>query len=155
AAGRTDDEAFKAAIGLDVPGFEAAWLAALGATAPRRYGPQPAPTGPQPPGWSGAAVSAPPDSGSSASPSPSLTPGASASGVAASPAGANGSSTTGDGAPAGPILLVIAAAGLGIGGVLGYLRRRRTMRAATLRDMRISEAPDTGLGDLDPPTQAP
>ena len=155
AAGRTDDEAFKAAIGLDVPGFEAAWLAALGATAPRRYGPQPAPTGPLPPGWSGPAVSAPPDAGSPASPSPPLTPGTSASGVAASPAGANGSSTTGDGAPAGPILLAIAAAGLGVGGVLGYLRRRRTLRAATLRDMRTGEAPDTGPGDLDPPTQAP
>ena len=44
ADGRTDDEAFTAAIGMDVGAFNDAWMADLGAAAPRRYGPQPAPT---------------------------------------------------------------------------------------------------------------
>ena len=54
ADGRTDDEAFEAAIGQDVETFNAAWLTDLGATTPVRYGPQPAPLGPLPPGWVGA-----------------------------------------------------------------------------------------------------
>ena len=51
ADGRTDDEAFRDAIGIDVAAFGAAWLADLDASPPRRHGPQPAPAGPQPPGW--------------------------------------------------------------------------------------------------------
>ena len=51
--GVSDDEAFKAALGTDVAGFEAAWLAALGATPPTRLGPRPAPVGPLPSGWTG------------------------------------------------------------------------------------------------------
>jgi Peptidase MA superfamily len=51
AEGRTDDEAFRDALGVDVAGFEAAWMADIGATPPERFGPQPAPAGPQPPGW--------------------------------------------------------------------------------------------------------
>jgi hypothetical protein len=54
ATGVTDDEAFRAALGVDVAGFEAEWLESIGATAPVRYGPQPAPGGPLPAGWSGA-----------------------------------------------------------------------------------------------------
>ena len=50
ADGRTDDEAFTAAIGVDVAGFNDAWLADLGAVKPTRHGPQPAPTGPLPAG---------------------------------------------------------------------------------------------------------
>ena len=46
AAGRTDDEAFSEAFGVDTAGFEKAWLADLGATEPRQYGPQPAPANP-------------------------------------------------------------------------------------------------------------
>ena len=53
ADGRTDDEAFKAAIGIDTAGFNDAWLADLGATAPVRYGPKPAPPGPVPSAWGG------------------------------------------------------------------------------------------------------
>jgi len=45
ADGRTDDEAFTAAIGVDVGAFNDAWMADLGAVAPKRYGPQPAPVG--------------------------------------------------------------------------------------------------------------
>ncbi len=51
ADGRTDDEAFSAAIGIDVDGFEAAWLADLKAGTPVRQGPRPAPAGPLPAGW--------------------------------------------------------------------------------------------------------
>lgn len=54
AKGVTDDEAFTAATGFDTAGFEAAWLQSLGATTPVRHGPQPAPPGPVPEGWSGA-----------------------------------------------------------------------------------------------------
>lgn len=66
ADGRTDDEAFLAAIGQDVAAFNAAWLEDLGATAPVRYGPQPAPPGPQPSAWAvdiGAPSAAPGPSG--------------------------------------------------------------------------------------------
>lgn len=54
AEGRTDDEAFTAAIGQDVATFGAAWLADLGAAEPTRHGPRPVPPGPAPePGASG------------------------------------------------------------------------------------------------------
>ena len=53
AGGVTDDEAFEAALGVDVAGFEAAWLADLGAEAPEPYGPLNAPPGPVPPDWIG------------------------------------------------------------------------------------------------------
>jgi hypothetical protein len=51
AEGRTDDEAFQDALGVDVEAFGDAWLTDIGATPPERFGPQPAPAGPQPPGW--------------------------------------------------------------------------------------------------------
>ena len=142
AAGRTDDEAFSAAIGVDVPGFEAAWLAGLGATAPTRYGPQPAPTGPLPPGWDGTAPSPAPDAAPSARDAASPAPDAAASGFAVSPPTSDGGATSAGGVSGGPILLAIAAAGLGVGGLLGYVRRRRTLRAA-------------GAPDRDPPEAAP
>lgn len=53
ADGVSDDEAFQAAIGRDVAGFEADWLEELGAKPPTRLGPRPAPAGPLPEGWSG------------------------------------------------------------------------------------------------------
>jgi hypothetical protein len=52
AGGASDDEAFTAAFGVDVATFNSAWLADNGVT-PVKYGPQPAPTGPLPPGWNG------------------------------------------------------------------------------------------------------
>lgn len=52
AQGRTDDEAFTAALGVDTAGFDAAWFAELGATIPPKSGPRPAPAGPVPSGWS-------------------------------------------------------------------------------------------------------
>ena len=57
AEGVSDDAAFKAALGLDTKGFEAAWLADLGIAAPVPYGPVPAPIGPLPPGWGAAPAS--------------------------------------------------------------------------------------------------
>ncbi len=79
AEGRTDDEAFEAAIGMDVAAFNEAWLADLGAKPATRYGPQPAPAGPVPFDW-GAASPAPGSSAapqapvSSAAPRPSPSP---------------------------------------------------------------------------------
>lgn len=104
ADGVTDDEAFQAALGVDVAGFEAGWFGDLGVDAPQPYGPQPAPTGPLPPGWGGAAPS-PGASGAVASPSPT-------------PAG--GGSSAAD--------LVVPLAGLGIvllGAVAVYAARSR------------------------------
>ena len=51
--GVSDDEAFQAALGRDVSGFESDWLKELGATPPTRLGPRPAPVGPLPSGWNG------------------------------------------------------------------------------------------------------
>jgi hypothetical protein len=102
ADGVTDDEAFSAAVGTDLAGFETAWLTDLGAAAPVQHGPVPAPAGPLPPGW-----------GPGASPVPS---------------GAGGS----DGSPLreGWFLLVAALAGLLVGGSIAFVRRRRS-RAST------------------------
>jgi hypothetical protein len=83
-AGMTDDEAFKAALGVDVAGFDAAWRKELNAREPTVHGPQPAPAGPLPAGWSDA----------EGSPAPSLPPGAPSTGPAASP---GGGPTTGPG----------------------------------------------------------
>ncbi|GIW20122.1 MAG: hypothetical protein KatS3mg065_0418 [Chloroflexota bacterium] len=70
AAGVTDDEAFRAALGVDAAGFEAAWLADLGAPPPTRYGPQPAPPGPVPDAWRDAAPGPTASPGASRSPAP-------------------------------------------------------------------------------------
>jgi hypothetical protein len=51
--GVSDDEAFRAALGVDVAGFQRDWLAELHAVAPAQYGPRPAPAGPLPSGWTG------------------------------------------------------------------------------------------------------
>ena len=67
--GLTDDEAFTKALGRNLGSFQAGWLKELGAGEPERYGPQPAPPGPLPPGWSGTAPSLDPGS------SPRSTPG--------------------------------------------------------------------------------
>jgi hypothetical protein len=76
ARGVSDDEAFTAALGVDMAGLEAEWLASLGATAPVRHGPQPAPPGPVPDGWSGSAPnpSVAPGTGSGSSQAPSRPP---------------------------------------------------------------------------------
>jgi hypothetical protein len=71
AEGRTDDEAFEAAIGMDTADFDAAWFADLGATPPQPIGPQPAPPGPVPSDWGGPASTPDPV----ASPGPGGSPG--------------------------------------------------------------------------------
>jgi hypothetical protein len=67
ADGVSDDLAFERALGVNVAGFEAAWLADLGIEEPPAYGPRPAPPGPLPPGWN-AAVQPTPRPGSSSPP---------------------------------------------------------------------------------------
>jgi hypothetical protein len=59
AGGVSDDAAFTMALGVDVAGFEAGWLADLGIEEPPAYGPLPAPPGPLPPGWAEAPVRTP------------------------------------------------------------------------------------------------
>ena len=73
--GRSDDEAFKAALGVDTVGFEAGWLKELGAKAAVRYGPKPAPPGPVPSGWSGPVVAPSVVPGANSVPAPTAAPG--------------------------------------------------------------------------------
>lgn len=87
--GLTDDEAFTTALGRDRGAFQAGWLKELGAGEPERYGPQPAPPGPLPPGWSGTAPSSDPGS------SPGSAPRSGA------PSGQSTAAPGGDGGPVG------------------------------------------------------
>jgi Peptidase MA superfamily len=110
AGGVTDDEAFRAAAGVDVAGFQAAWLAALHAGPLPTYGPRVAADGPLPPGWSGTGASG----------GPLATTDASGTGNAGRPA-------LGDGldAVAGPLLVVaVVIAALLLVALLLFLRRR-------------------------------
>jgi len=66
ADGRTDDEAFKAALGLDMTAFGKAWFDANHAKPPTKFGPQPAPAGPLPSAWTGAGGNGVPGSTASA-----------------------------------------------------------------------------------------
>jgi hypothetical protein len=59
ADGVTDDEAFRAAIGLDMAGFDDAWMASIGTTRREPFGPRPAPAGPEPDAWSAAPAASP------------------------------------------------------------------------------------------------
>ena len=52
AQGVTDDQAFKAAAGVDVAGFQAAWLASFKTSLPTAFGPRQPAAGSLPPGWS-------------------------------------------------------------------------------------------------------
>ena len=116
AEGRTDDEAFREALGVDVATFGDAWIEHLGAEPPERYGPQPVPPGPQPAGWQGGVVATP-------------GPGAPAGSVAPGTTGAPSSptepgDTAGDGLN--PVLLVaiLAVAVVGVVLLVGMTRRR-------------------------------
>lgn len=113
ADGVTDDEAFLAAVDLDLAGFESAWLDDLGAEAPTQHGPQPAPAGPLPADWA-----------TDGSPAPSAVPGSATpipTAVPASPA--DGDEPT---SPLGEplVLVLVAGAGIALGAGLGYARRR-------------------------------
>ena len=111
ADGRTDDEAFTAALGQDMTAFGDAWLADLGAEPPTKHGPQPAPAGPVPSAWSG-------EAGSSAPPAPTGQPGAS---PGASP---NGGSATSD--SSGLVLIVVVVIVVVGAIMLVAIRRRRS-----------------------------
>lgn len=118
ADGRTDDEAFSAAIGQDVAAFNAAWLADLGASAPVRYGPRPAPPGPQPSAWT-AAGSGP----------PTPAPGASSPGTA-SPGATRAPGVPGDGSGSsgGGSVLLYVVSGLVLAGAVALVVARRRGR---------------------------
>ena len=127
ADGRTDDEAFEAAIGMGIEAFDAAWMADLDAVAPTRHGPLPAPDGPEPAAWAsdapGAATAPPsPDAGASAAP-----PGS------APPDDTGGAGGTGSGG--GPGLLVV----LAIGGALAAILVVAWMAARRRRDRIVTE----------------
>lgn len=110
AAADTDDEAFQAAFGVTVDQFDKAWMADNGVSAPTQYGPQPAPTGALPPGWTSTgggteAGGTQPPSGSTSAPEVSPTP--------AGNGGANGS-TTGNDTTSNVFLAAGTIAGLGV-----------------------------------------
>jgi hypothetical protein len=131
ADGRTDDEAFHDALGVDTAGFTAAWFKDLNAKEPTKYGPQPAPAGPVPSAWAagvpgGAAGSPGPVAGgtnaapvaSGGLPADSAAPGAQAPTKA--------SSSIGWLAPIGLIVVVVI-----VVAVLVARRRRRTTDEAS------------------------
>jgi hypothetical protein len=120
AAADTDDEAFHAAFGVTVADFDKAWMASNGVSAPTQYGPQPAPTGPLPPGWTSTGGG----TGSGATPPPAGTTPA----AGTSPAGggvSTGSSSGND--PTSSVLLVALAIG-GAGVLLLLLAGYLTLR---------------------------
>ena len=119
ADGRTDDEAFKAALGQDMTEFGAAWFEDVKAKTPPRYGPQPAPPGPVPAAWVG-----PPMGG------PTAPTGAIASGAPATVGGATPASLAPAAPPAGdgvgwvaPVILLVSA--IVVIAILVARRRRR------------------------------
>jgi hypothetical protein len=64
--GASDDEAFKAAIGVDVDTFDKAWMKSNGVTSLQSFGPRPASIGPVPSGWTSSGLA-----GGTAAPAPS------------------------------------------------------------------------------------
>ncbi len=116
ATGVTDDAAFTAAIGMDMTAFDAAWQASIHAKTPVKTGPQPAPAGPVPPGWSGS-----PPAGAS---SPGASSGAAATPINAAPAPASpAEGGTSDDTPIVALGIVLIAAAVLAG--LWFVRRRR------------------------------
>jgi hypothetical protein len=135
ADGVTDDEAFQAALGTDVAGFQAAWLESLGATAPSPYGPADAPAGPVPSDWLGGGPIPGEIPGESASPGPGASP-------------ASGSTTGGIGIDGTAILVAVFVAGLVIAGIGLFLSRwNRSIATRLAGDAPVSmvRAPDDGV----------
>ena len=120
ADGRTDNEAFKAALGLDMTAFGTAWFDANNAKAPNKYGPQPPAPGPVPAAWTGAAIQG--------SPSATASVGATApSGVASASPSAPSTTTAaaGAGSPLALALVAIVVVVLVVAGIVVTTRRRR------------------------------
>ncbi len=109
ADGRTDDEAFQAATGMTMAGFSDAWLADNKAKAPVKAGPQPAPAGPLPAGWTGPLASSPtrgePAATAGASAAYAPAPSAPASAAASAPPDGTASSSSSAGAVAAIVIL--------------------------------------------------
>jgi len=143
ADGVSDEAAFKNALGLDTAAFQQAWLGSVGAQAPVRHGPLPAPVGPLPQGWSGAA------------PNPSVQPGATGvPGAAASPE-VNPAIGRPPGATSGGLSVGIVAAAVlvGVGAVLiGVLLVQRSRRPHGAIPLAVGSEPKGA--DL-PPTDRP
>jgi hypothetical protein len=117
--GHTDDEAFQRGLGVDANAFAAAWLASLGATAPARYGPQPAPPGPIPSAWLAG--------GGTGVPSTTTTAGGPAVATAQATVPAPAAPSATDATPV-VVVVVVIAAGLGLLGL--YVARRGRRREA-------------------------
>lgn len=109
AQGLTDDEAFTAALGVDLATFDAGWRKALGAKPMASTGPRPAPAGPLPSDWagSGTGTGSPPPAASPPGTAASLAPDASATPVVATPTEA----PVGSG-PTGLVIALVALAAL-------------------------------------------
>ena len=132
ATGLTDDEAFKAAIGLDVNGFDAAWRAELHAKDPTVHGPQPAPPGPLPSGWTDA-------SGAPGAPLPSTRP------VSSPPASRPSSPLPSGGGGS------IPAIGVGVGVLLAVVAIGLLVARRRRRDPVALDVPPAPPGWWDPP----
>jgi hypothetical protein len=111
ADGKTDDEAFSAALGLDMTAFGAAWMESLGAAAPVKYGPQSPPPGPVPSAWLGDGSGTPGPVGGVGSTNPP------------NDAPAPGPTAGGDSSVVPIVLIVIVV--VGVVGVALLVRRRR------------------------------
>ena len=120
--GLTDDEAFTRAIGTDVAGFQAAWLAELGAETPEAYGPVPNPPGPVPPGWDVPVPGQPTPAPGSSNAVPTARPGATAGHGAPGEPAAGAPDTLGILVAIGAVVAIVAAAMV--------VARRRTVAAA-------------------------
>jgi hypothetical protein len=124
ADGRTDNEAFQDAIGMDTAAFNDAWLADLGVEAPVRHGPQPAPDGPLPEAWGGPAV--PPGPG--ATQDPAAPAGETTDpGRTTAPAGPSGPTTGGGVSSTGALVIVAAVVALAVVALV-WSRTRRDAR---------------------------
>jgi LPXTG-motif cell wall-anchored protein len=111
ADGKTDDEAFTAALGVDMTAFGAAWMESLGAAAPVKYGPQSPPPGPVPAAWQGDGGGVPGTVGgvgSTTPPNNAPAPGP----------------TTGSESSVVPVIAIVAVL-LGVVGAAWFVRRRR------------------------------
>jgi hypothetical protein len=121
ATGVTDDAAFMAAIGMDMTAFDHAWQASIHAKTPVKTGPQPAPAGPVPPGWSG------PPIGGAASSGPGSSQGAVAP-ITAAPVPAAPAESRSDDSMTVVVLLVVAVGAAVAIAILWLGRRRRLAR---------------------------